>query len=56
MKSVPLSWSGWLAEEKAQRLAQSLWRQKQPLDSAQSTRVLLQGQWLHNFAAMTTLA
>ncbi len=51
MKSVPLSWSGWLAEEKAQRLAQSLWRQKQPLDSAQSTRVLLQGQWLHNFCS-----
>ncbi len=51
MKSVPLSWAAWLAEEKAQRLAQSLWRQKQPLDSAQSTRVLLQGQWLHNFCS-----
>lgn len=51
MKSLPLSWSTWLAEEKAQRLAQSLWRQKQPLDSAQSTRVLLQGQWLHNFCS-----
>jgi 8-amino-7-oxononanoate synthase len=51
MSSVPLSWSAWLAEEKAQRLAQSLWRQKQPLDSAQSTRVLLQGQWLHNFCS-----
>ncbi|MDP1540797.1 MAG: 8-amino-7-oxononanoate synthase [Moraxellaceae bacterium] len=49
--AVPLSWASWLADEKAQRVTQSLWREKQPLDSAQSTRVLLQDQWLHNFCS-----
>ncbi len=49
--SVPLSWQSWLADEKTDRQQRSLWRRKQPLDSAQATRVLLQGQWLHNFCS-----